>query len=333
MNPLLAFLSIVLLAADRDAPRVYVSNEKSGDVSVIDSREWKVIDTIAVGKRPRGIHLDPSGKLLYVALSGSPITPPGTERDAPDADKKADGIGVIDVASNRLTTKLISGSDPEQFSLSHDGRTMYISNEDVNAVTVLDIANGKTIKQIAVGTEPEGVTTSPDGKRVFVTSETTSEIHVIDTSTNEIVGRFQTAQRPRSIAFVPSGEKAYVTCESAGVICVVDVATLKVTQQIAPPGESIRPMGVVVAPDGKHVYVTTGRGAAVIEIDTQTDQITRRLDKVGARVWGIGITPDGSTLITANGPSDDVSIIDVATFTIRSRVKVGSSPWGIEVAR
>jgi YVTN family beta-propeller protein len=162
-----------------------VTNEPSGDVPVIESRIWKEYDTIGVGKRPRGIHFDPSGKHLYVALSGTPINPPGKEQDddnQPAADKKADGIGVIDVESNRLKSKLIAGSDPEQFSLSRDGRTMYISNEDANAVTVLDIGSGKAIKQIPVGTEPEGVTTSPDGKRVFVTSETTSEIHVIDTT-------------------------------------------------------------------------------------------------------------------------------------------------------
>jgi YVTN family beta-propeller protein len=135
------------------------------------------------------------------------------------------------------------------------------------------------------------------------------------------------------VAFVPSGEKAYITCESGGVICVVDVATLKITHTIAPPGEAIRPMGIMIAPDGHHAYVTTGRGGAVIEIDTQTDQITRRLDKVGPRIWGIGITPDGSTLITANGPSADVSIIDIASVTVRTRVKAGSSPWGVEIAR
>src|SRR5829696_1331978 len=168
--------------ADDDPFKIYVTNEKSGDVTVIESAKWTVVKAIPVGKRPRGIHFDASGTKLYVALSGTPIQPPGQEREAASADKSADGIGVVDVGASQLTTKLNSGSDPEQFSLSLDGKKMYISNEDANAVTVLDVDSSKQIRQIPVGTEPEGVTTSPDGHRVFVTSETTSEIHVIDTS-------------------------------------------------------------------------------------------------------------------------------------------------------
>src|ERR1700677_5173036 len=36
--------------------QVFVSNERSGDVTVIDGSSFKVVATIPVGKRPRGIH-------------------------------------------------------------------------------------------------------------------------------------------------------------------------------------------------------------------------------------------------------------------------------------
>src|SRR5206468_12205360 len=81
------------------AARVYVTNERGGDVSVIDPAKNEVIATIAVGKRPRGIHASRDGKTIFVALSGTPISPPGKERLDLPADKKADGIGVIDAVS------------------------------------------------------------------------------------------------------------------------------------------------------------------------------------------------------------------------------------------
>jgi YVTN family beta-propeller protein len=56
--------------------QVWVSNERSGNVTVIDGDTHKVVATIAVGKRPRGIHPSPDGKLMYVAVSGSPIGEP-----------------------------------------------------------------------------------------------------------------------------------------------------------------------------------------------------------------------------------------------------------------
>jgi PQQ-dependent catabolism-associated beta-propeller protein len=316
--------------------RVYVTNERSGDVSVIDAATNEVAATIPVGKRPRGIRLSPVGRTVYVALSGSPISPPGQEQTDVPADKSADGIGVIDVATGRLTGKLPSGSDPEQFSLDRDGKRLYVSNEDANTATVVDVARAELLKTIPVGVEPEGVVTSPDGRLVYVTSETTNAIHVIGTADDAVVATFPTAQRPRSVAFTPDGAKAYVTCETAGVVDVVDVATSRVVKQIKPAAEhgpSIRPMGAVVAPDGRRAYVTSGRGKSVLVIDVSRDEIEAVIADVGDRPWGIGITPDGKTLYTANGPSNDVSVIDTATLAVTARIQVGTSPWGIAIAR
>src|SRR5690606_39229664 len=53
--------------------RVLVTNERSGDLSVIDGATREVLATLPLGKRPRGLKISPDGKLLYVALSGSPI--------------------------------------------------------------------------------------------------------------------------------------------------------------------------------------------------------------------------------------------------------------------
>src|SRR5687768_9725627 len=47
--------------------RVYVTNERSDDLSVIDPATHEVVATIPLGKRPRGIHASPDGKTIYVA--------------------------------------------------------------------------------------------------------------------------------------------------------------------------------------------------------------------------------------------------------------------------
>src|SRR4051812_42200108 len=99
-------------AAPAPPVRIYVSNERSGDVSVIDPATNRVVATIPVGKRPRGIRVSKDGKTVYVALSGSPIGGPGVkDEDLPPADKKADGIAVVDVATGKFVKKLNSGSD------------------------------------------------------------------------------------------------------------------------------------------------------------------------------------------------------------------------------
>jgi len=59
-------------AAPPPAPpkvRVYVTNETSGDLTIINGDTQAVMATAALGKRPRGIQPSPDGKSLYVALS------------------------------------------------------------------------------------------------------------------------------------------------------------------------------------------------------------------------------------------------------------------------
>ena len=107
--------------------QLFVSNEKSGDVTVIDGGNLKVVATIPVGKRPRGIQSSPDGKSVYVALSGTPIALPpkldangnpifkrgkddDDDEDVP-SDKSADGIGVR-ATSRRTSSPTFSTSVP-----------------------------------------------------------------------------------------------------------------------------------------------------------------------------------------------------------------------------
>src|SRR5271163_3265398 len=102
--------------SESTAPRLFVTNEVSGDMTVIDTGTAQVITTIPLGKRPRGIHASPDGKTIYVALSGSPIGGPNVDESTlPPPDKTADGIGVFDTRQNKLLRMIQSGSDPENF--------------------------------------------------------------------------------------------------------------------------------------------------------------------------------------------------------------------------
>src|SRR5262245_32258555 len=102
--------------SEKPAVTVYVTNEASGDLTVIDASNNKVIATVPLGKRPRGIQITPDRTRIFVALSGSPIAPPGVDEDTlPPPDKKADGIGIVDADRNAFLKLMPVGSDPEQF--------------------------------------------------------------------------------------------------------------------------------------------------------------------------------------------------------------------------
>jgi len=345
---LCALLAGAMMArAESPAYFVFVSNERSGDVTVIDGSSDAVVATIPVGKRPRGIHVAPDGTRVFVTLSGSPRMAPGVDENRAPADKTADGLGVIDPIARKLIDRWHVGSDPEHFAISRDGRFAFIANEDDATASIVDLGSGQSRGKVKVSAEPEGVGVNPANGDVYVTCEDKGEVFVIDPDQQRVIAKIDTGGRPRSVAFLPDGSRAYVACENGGYIAVIDAKSHKMLSRIQLPTGSL-PMGTAISKDGKELYVSTGRGNAVVIIDTQKKEVPRSpllsargegegeesivaTIPVGNRAWGIALDPSGSKLYTANGASNDVSVVDVKSRKELRRIKVGDGPWGIAI--
>jgi YVTN family beta-propeller protein len=316
-----------------NAAAVYVSNERAGTVSVLDGATLAVKATWPVGKRPRGIHLSPDGATLYVAVSGSPRLGPGADPErAKDlkADKSADGIAVVDAHTGQVKHKVSVGSDPEEFALSGDGRTVFVSNEDDAAASAWNVATGRRIFSTPVSEEPEGVTLHPSRAELYVTCENVGDVFVLDATTGRALASIRVGGRPRSVAFSGNGKVAYVPLEAKAEVAAIDATTHRLAFTIPIPGAAVMPMAAVLSRDGAELFVSTGRGNAIAVIDLARHEVVATI-QVGQRVWGIALSPDGRTLFTANGASNDVSVIDIGARKEIKRVPVGDGPWGVAV--
>jgi len=327
----------LLLAASvaAHAGRAYVSNEDGHTVTVIDTDKNEVVSTIPVGKRPRGIHLSHDGKTLYVALSGLPKCPPSVpdeECAKLDRDLKADGVAAVDTATMKVSKVFAAGSDPEQFDLAADGR-LYVANEDSATATVLDTKTGKIVTRVPVWKEPEGVRVSPDGKYVLVTNESDNSVSIIDTKTLREVKHVVVGKRPRDAAFTPDGKTAYLSGEFDNSLYRIRVPEGEPVEHILQLGTDDRPMSVKLDTKRNRLYASTGRGGKIVVLDVSWKPKQVGEVKVGARPWGFALTADGKYLYTANGPSNDASVVDTATLKVIKTIKVGSSPWGVAVSR
>lgn len=337
-------LLLLVLASCRDAasasppgPRVFVSNENDGTVSVIDATTDRVVATIPVGKRPRGLCVSPDGRTLYVALSGSPKGGPGVDDDLlPPPDRSADGIGVVDLRSLSLVRTLESGRDPESFDLVDGGKRLVVSNEETGEASIVDVASGAVRSRVPVGREPEGVTTSPDGREVWVTSEEQDRIDVIEPRAGRALAAIPTGRRPRAVLFGRDGATAYVSNEQGASLSVIDararrpLATIAIPREATAPDQPPLPMGLALDRGGNRLYVTTGRGQSVAVVDLASRRVVRTIGGVNGRPWGIAVAPDGR-IYTANGPSNEVAVIDPGSGTIVKRIPVGNFPWGVAI--
>ncbi|HEU4833802.1 MAG TPA: beta-propeller fold lactonase family protein [Pyrinomonadaceae bacterium] len=301
-------------------PLAFVTNERDGTITVIDTGTDRVYSTIKVGGRLRGIRLNPDRTRIWVAISYPTNQSQGEDK-----------IAELDLKGN-VIAKYEAGTDPENFVVDNHATRLYIANEDAGTASITDVKANRVIASMAVGLEPEGAAMSPDGRWVYITSESSSSVSVIDTQTGTVVKQFLVGARPREAVFTADSSRAYVTAENGNVVSVVDTRDHTVSKTITLPrgdgSAQLKPKGVVVSADGKRVYVATGRGNSVAVIDgEQLTLIT--LIPVGQRPWGIALTPDGRKLYTANGLSNDVSVVDTSTNKVVAIVKAGDGPWGI----
>src|SRR5262247_1957750 len=92
--------------------RVFVTNEKSDDVTVIDAATRAPVGTVRVGKRPRGVAVSADGRRVYVANSNS------------------DSLSVIDARTLEVVNTVPAGIDPEGLTLARAGTMLYVVNEN-----------------------------------------------------------------------------------------------------------------------------------------------------------------------------------------------------------
>jgi YVTN family beta-propeller protein len=256
--------------------RLYVTNEMSGDLTIIDPGGRRAIGRVALGKRPRGIVPSPDGRLLYIALSGSPVAGPGVDESTlPPADKGADGIAVFDVAAGRVLRVLRGVSDPETVAVSPDGSSLYVASEDRGELVVMDARSGRIRAAVPVGGEAEGTAVSPDGSLVYATSEEDHKVAVYEVGRGRVRARIDVGERPRNAVFSPDGRRAFVPGENDASVTAIDVAADRPAGRARIEGENVRPMGIAISGDGRLLFVTTGRGRELVRLDPRTALGTR----------------------------------------------------------
>ncbi|MGZ6644442.1 MAG: YncE family protein, partial [Solirubrobacteraceae bacterium] len=101
------------VALSPDGSRAYVTNFRSGTVSVVDTATETVIATPGAGGQVDGLAVSPDGSKAYVA------------------DSSGDRIGVLDTATNAVRTNAIDpGGVPRAIAFTPDGAKAYVIVQD-----------------------------------------------------------------------------------------------------------------------------------------------------------------------------------------------------------
>lgn len=162
---------------------------------------------------------------------------------------------------------------------------------------------------------PFAIAFTKDGTKAIVTEFDEGAVGVIDTASGKVLEHISTGgTQPTGIAITPDGLHAVAANSFSGSVAFIDL-TARRTETTLLPGA---PWGVAVSPDGARAYVTVSQLDQVAVFDAATHKEVGRIP-TGRRPRAIDITPDGSTLVTANLTAGSVSFLDTSTMTQRAQ--------------
>ena len=90
-------------------------------------------------------------------------------------------------------------------------------------------------------------------------------------------------------------------------------------------------MGINITKDGKTGFVALGPANRIAVIDAATHEVKNIFR--GPACLAMSFTPDEKYLLTTNGLSNDVSVVDVASLKVIKSIQVGELPWGVTISK
>jgi len=247
--------------------------------------------------------------------------------------------------STKLRSKKILLPGGRQFmAITPNGRTIYVSGDEPNAVVPVSAVTRKVGKPIEFGRQvPAQILITPNGKTAYVMGLTGGEIYPVATATNTIGKPIRAGQGVGGyyqMAITPDGKTLYDVSWGKGgepPSYVIPISTATNT-----PGKPIKIQStdateILMNPDGKTVYAigqTATDTTEVVPISTATNTPGQPGTAYGAE-GGLAITPDGQAIYFADRALKDLNRVipfSTAAKTAGKLIKIDGMASAIAVA-
>ncbi|MDO8282735.1 MAG: hypothetical protein Q7U10_08990 [Thermodesulfovibrionia bacterium] len=351
--------SITSKAPELSSLLVYVTNEDSGNVSVINRQSGEVVGSIMVGKKPRGIiaGLRKERLKIYVANSGS------------------NSVSVIDPATNRVEQEIPIrlGRGPEGIAVaevSSNRELVFVSNYDSNMVSIIDPVTFHEVDNVSVGNGPIAVAADPPlielfssrfldpseisilrnyrtkYLNVYVANKNSNSISVLKVNilNNRVedVLNIDVGWSPIALFVDYSRGRLYVANNDSDRISVIDIVSIVngdssgSINYIDNIGSSA--IGVAVNPVFDRVYILKEMPSEIMVINSYFEGSGNSRSLISPIINSIPVgdsprtfmlDPQSRKLYVVSRSSDSVSVINTINTIEEKAIPVGRNPYGI----
>ncbi|MGI8748861.1 MAG: beta-propeller fold lactonase family protein [Deinococcus sp.] len=232
-----------------------ISNASNG-VSIIRTRDNKLLGTVYIGRGPHEGFFTPDGGQVWVTVRGE------------------DYLSVIDVARMREVERIKVANGPGMVVFSPDGRHAFVDSSRTAEVDVVDVRTRRVVARTPVVSPfSPNIVVTPDGKEVWLTHKDVGKVTAIDARTFKVLHVLDTGKVTNHVNAVSTkeGDFIYVTVGGENVVKVIRrgkdpriVATIKT-------GDT--PHGIWPSGDNTRVYVGLEDQDAVDVIDAASNTV------------------------------------------------------------
>jgi YVTN family beta-propeller protein len=291
-----------------DTPtRVYVPNNTSDTVSIVDPRTYRVIRTVRVGLGPQ--HITPSWDLRHLYV-GNTYSSTLTE---------------IDPRSGRVV-RTIPVPDPYNLYFTPDGSVAVDVAERLRTLYLFDPETWKRIGAIRIPFAGiDHLDFSADGRFLLISAEYSGMVAKVSLATRRVVGSLRVGGSPVDVKLSPDGSVFYVANQERGGVSVVDPVAMKEVGFIRTGAGA---HGFCMARDAEHLYVSNRLAGTISVLDPASDRVVHTWD-VGGSPDMLQISADGRLLWVSNRYDGSISVVSTASGRVVRTIRVGSSPHGL----
>ena len=207
----------------KDNKRVFVSMPNADAVAVIDSEQFKLIDTVVAGSNPVRVALQPDERLLWVG------------NNAKAAGQS--GVTVIDAQSLKPLMHVATGAGHHEIAFSKDSRQAFVSNRDDGTVSIIDIASLTLSKQLKTGSHPLSIAFSPLSQAVYVADGQDGTVTVVDVASLSVRRVIKLKQGLGPMGFSADGRIGIELNTLENQASVIDASTDSLIHDVAVSAE------------------------------------------------------------------------------------------------
>ena len=286
-------------SADQESPAyLYVTNQSSASISVIDMETDELVETVdlqALGftanAKPHHVVVEPDGSHWYVSLI-------------------ADGYVLKFSRDNELVGRA-AFETPGLMALDRSSDLLYVgrSMAAVNPPQRIGVIERSTMEIDEIDVfiaRPHAILVTPDGGHVYTASLATNDVVVYqpDSGETELLQIPGDAAHPHTFvqfALSPDGRRLIVDGEMTGKLLVMDATQPTTIPVVETVDVAAAPWHPVFSPDGSRLYFGNNRADVVTVVDTSDWSVERTIEHERfAEPHGIALSPDGSKQYVGN---------------------------------